>query len=365
MYNMHTHVFTLNHIPDDYMPGFNISWFKNSEFTNCVSWFLSNLNPFSDKDMLDHAEAWLNNGNKETQLEVFRELINFYPDDTKFVLLPMDFRGTGCNDYSKEKFKEQLIGLSNIKDIYPDRAIPFTFLNPNNPNLLQDLKFSIEELGFHGAKIYPKLGYFPNDERLIPCYEYLEDKNIPIISHGSKGGIFSWNPPSLEQVKNYYQGKIPSSFKWWWKSDITKCKYCNDPRNFIPVLDKFPSLKICLAHLGGDFNSFLKGKSKIKGKVSDNWTAILLNLMDTYENLYTDTAFTFGGDLMGQELIKTSIFHTKKQDRLLLGSDWYMNCIGNGMLNDRNYVKESLSKYFKKYQIELMTEINPKKFLGV
>jgi predicted TIM-barrel fold metal-dependent hydrolase len=111
------------------------------------------------------------------------------------------------------------------------------------------------------------------------------------------------------------------------------------------VFQKFPKVKICLAHFGRE----------------NEWDKIIRNMMKDYSGLYTDISYS----LYDQEhwgylkilLITDDIFRT----RCMFGSDWYMNAI-EGMekqfsINLRAYLGEDLWKQ--------IAEINPTNFLSL
>jgi predicted TIM-barrel fold metal-dependent hydrolase len=66
----------------------------------------------------------------------------------------------------------------------------------------------IEQHRFSGIKIYPALGYYPFDEKLLPLWKYCADNNIPVLTHCIRGTIFyrgvkkqDWNEhPVFEQA---------------------------------------------------------------------------------------------------------------------------------------------------------------------
>lgn len=76
---------------------------------------------------------------------------------------------------------------------YPDQFIPFFSINPRRPNALELIEEQIEK-GCRGAKFLQNYwGVDLNNERFIPYYEKLKQKNIPLIIHiGSEYSIHSF-----------------------------------------------------------------------------------------------------------------------------------------------------------------------------
>jgi uncharacterized protein len=362
MYNIHSHCFTVDNICENYIPGFKTSWFKDPTFKDTALWLLHNLNPFKDDDLLDKAKAWVTVGTSGTQMEIFEQLMSHYPTGTKFVLLPMDFRFVGGGKPA-QSFEDQLKELQLITTKYPEQALPFVKIDARNPNLMLDLTTCIENYGFYGIKLYPPLGYFPNDDRLMPMYEYANRKKLPIITHHGRSGVFGWDHVNRSTLKKYYKASVPSSWDWWWTSIINKSKYCTDPRNFEPILQRFPDLKICFAHLSGDFQMVLDGDTSIRGKVDDCWTTITMDYMKKYPNAYMDVSCQahIGN---AKRFIKEHIIPDKVlRSKCLFGSDWYMTTIFTSP-DDALYL-EPLSNYLGADVYNQLSNENCKTFLGL
>lgn len=142
----------------------------------------------------------------KSQGGIFSKLRMQYPSNSKFILLPMDMEFMEAGR-PKESYYKQLNDLAELKDRYPEKCLPFFFVDPrrikeeteffnykaNNGKVeLQDclVKEYIEEKKFSGFKIYPALGYYPFDELLLPLWKYAADHQIPIMTHCIAGTIF-------------------------------------------------------------------------------------------------------------------------------------------------------------------------------
>ncbi len=68
----------------------------------------------------------------------------------------------------------------------------FKYRIDNNQVVLEDcfIRTFIEDHHFAGFKIYPALGYYPFDERLLPLWKYAADNGIPIMTHCIRGVIY-------------------------------------------------------------------------------------------------------------------------------------------------------------------------------
>ncbi len=142
-------------------------------------------------------------------------------------------------------------------------------LHQDSEDIIGDLKH-IEELGLKGVKMHPDFQKVPIDsEKLFPVYEYLSEKNLPILFHtGDERYDFS-NPERTERI-----------------------------------LKLFPDLTVIGAHLGGW--SMWKKASEI---------------LSEYPNFYVDCSSCFGW--ISPEEVK-GIIRTYGAEKVIFGSDFPM-----------------------------------------
>jgi len=159
---------------------------------------------------------------------------------------------------------------------------------------------------FYGIKIYPPLGYFPCDPRLDDIYAYCQQKDIPITAHCQPVSFV--NP--LDPIPNPGQ-------------------YFAHPNNWKPVLQKFPSLRLNLAHFGGvdSVIAYANDPTSPNGE----WTKVIIDLL-TYKNVYTDIA-AFADSGIAPSLIKILNIPIV-QEKLLFGTDYVINML-HGNLHGR------------------------------
>ncbi len=71
---------------------------------------------------------------------------------------------------------------------FPERAVPFAFLNPYQNDLLDELKRCVEELGMRGLKVHSMIqGPHSRDAGLFdwsPVWEYCGRAGVPVLAHG-------------------------------------------------------------------------------------------------------------------------------------------------------------------------------------
>ncbi|HUR66000.1 MAG TPA: amidohydrolase family protein [Chitinophagaceae bacterium] len=177
------------------------------------------------------------------QSDTFARLRKQYPPGSGFVVLPMDMEYMNAGKLKKEnRYRQQMADLVSIKNSHPGWIFPFVFVDPrrigpvtkeNNyqpgdkeyfnytihtdPHgkktvLLSDcfIKELIERHQFSGFKIYPALGYYPFDEKLLPLWKYAVDNNLPVLTHCIRGTIF------YRGIKNrdWYQHPVFEEFAW-------------------------------------------------------------------------------------------------------------------------------------------------------
>lgn len=253
------------------------------------------------------------------QESVLSKLKAQYPQGTGFVVLPMDMEYMAAGKVNK-RYRDQIAeitGLLNRKE-HQESLIPFLFIDPRRitePELEKSARagdkiffsYSIEEgavvlkdclvrdclaAGYRGFKLYPALGYYPFDERLLPLWKYAADNNIPILTHCIRGTIFyrgtkkaEWNSHPVFEEANYQDHYVPLALPEMDNFDFTAnfthpmnylclleepllrkivhAAVDQDPESLLrdvfgytdaitPLKSDLSALKICLAHFGGD-----------------------------------------------------------------------------------------------------------------
>lgn len=153
----------------------------------------------------------------QKQAGIFSKLRDQYPTGTGFVVLPMDMAYMGAGRLKPGyELDQQMDELSAIRKQQPDIFHPFVFADPrrlqDDPGyfsyrtdeegnvVLNDCKIKrwIETEGFAGFKIYPALGYYPFDERLLVLWKYAADRGLPVLTHCIRGTIFYRGPKKKE-----------------------------------------------------------------------------------------------------------------------------------------------------------------------
>jgi predicted TIM-barrel fold metal-dependent hydrolase len=118
--------------------------------------------------------------------------------------------------------------LKAVRD-HPDRLIGNVYIDPRSSDAIDTFKKYMDE-GFKCVKMFPPVGFMPDDEHFFPLYEKIEESGVPILFHAGQTNI-----------------KIISSVPGERKA--TNSRYSN-PMNFDMIARLFPKLPIVLAHMG-------------------------------------------------------------------------------------------------------------------
>ena len=183
--------------------GRNLLWFLLRRFNR----FLKMLPGKQNTALLKRYLNIVRFANYAEQWKVYDRLVKQYPAGSKFIVLPMDMAYMQAGR-PKRDYAEQMALLARIKENHEEDFFPFVFVDPrrteaggktflsytasNGVITLGDcfIRDYIETKDFSGFKIYPALGYFPFDARLLPLWKYAADRGIPIMTHCIRGVIY-------------------------------------------------------------------------------------------------------------------------------------------------------------------------------
>lgn len=369
MHNCHTHTFLHKDVPEKFLPLGLVRFI--AERSVRIAKILNKLIPGTDGDIYDRYANFLRLMKCPSQEETFRYLLHFYPSNTRFVILSMDMNYMGAGDVPRD-FEKQLDELALLREKYVGRVLPFIGIDPRRKDIPEIVKKYIEEKNFCGLKLYPPLGYFPYDDRLTPIYKYAETHGLPIIAHCSKSGpIYSREkkPQLITRIKEQLDSDtgIKPTFKKKNRKEI--CNYFTHPLNYKILFKKFPKLKICLAHFGGQSQwiKFLnpstagtcEDNSVLQKDEEDSWFNTIYDMMKTEKTLHTDVSFTLENrDFF--PLLKVILSNPQVKEQILFGSDFYMV---EAEKSERSFGID-LHGYLGTDLFTLISETNPKKFLS-
>ncbi len=280
---------------------------------------------------------------------------------------------------------------------HPWKLLPMYHYDPRRwrKNPLEPFKniATAKEKGlFIGFKMYTALGYRPLDpelKKLDVFYKKCEEEQIPIINHCTPGGSYTHErefyasyaiekgdilPDYIHCCNNFkekyekevnevdgndirysyhkkvlagigndirysYHKKVLAGIKKRYRKNLKKCavKYFQDnfvrPTAWLDVLNKYPNLKLCLAHFGGDEDDDDYEDYRDICEY-DKWRGEIIKIIKNkkYPNVYTDISYVFfekkkidnNKESYRKRFKKALYKNLEIKDRILFGTDWYL-----------------------------------------
>jgi predicted TIM-barrel fold metal-dependent hydrolase len=179
------------------------------------------------------------------------------------------------------------------------------------PGSYLPMRHALEHGGFVGVKLYPPVGFQPLgngalehlqagglglriDRVLHRFYAYCEREEVPLLVHMGTSNAFD------------------RDFRFY-----------AHPRNWAPVLERYPKLRVNFGHFG-----HVDGVTG-SGNYEQAWASIAAELMERHESVYADLGNV---DIAAEPEVVKLLQHLlgryrKLPTRLLYGSDWYMNSL--------------------------------------
>lgn len=328
--NCHCHIFSLDCVPSEFRRRF---WLDvRHPVHRAVRWLLRQLLPDESK-----VEDWIEMVDLSIR-EIADRLVLEMDEADIDICTPLMMDMTYCPAFGgrvkpfTEQMEETVAAVEAINGRYGrQRMRPFIAADPNRADVVQLVTGALDEGMFKGVKIYPVMGFTPDDRRLYPLYDYCAGRRVPITAHCQNGGI-----PGLE---GYYRLAHPE----YWRR----------------VLRDFPELVLNLAH---------------NDQTGSSWQRQIWELIQHYPNVYTDVAYDTEMWLMPRRYFKTiqKMLRTPTlRNRLLFGTDWYM---GRFLWTEKSYLAW-YSNYsaripwcrvwFSADEMNRLTDANPRSFLGI
>ncbi len=283
-------------------------------------------------------------GTQNAQEDVFlrmRECYTSLDREVRFIALTLNMDHMDVLPSGHARIEDQLAEIERVRQHYRDLLFPFVGVDPRHEGgqeLVRWVSEKIERRAFFGIKLYPSLGFFPFDPRLDALYAWAEQNQVPVMTHCTRSGshytggmreaVPLLNPDSLNpghaSMKNIYD-----RIEIFMKTPLTlnDPKYgCNiflHPENYVPVLQKYPNLKICFAHFGGS-NEILGVPHPVvqAGLDPTNWHELVKAAIAGYPQVYTDISYT-----LAEKKVFTKVndfLLGPYGDRLLFGTDYFM-----------------------------------------
>ncbi|NBC95666.1 MAG: amidohydrolase family protein [Deinococcus-Thermus bacterium] len=280
------------------------------------------------------------------QADVLGEIARQYPAGTRFVVLPMDMAHAGWGRPAAT-LRAQHDELAALAAESEGRVIPFATVDPRARESVDEARRAIEVLGFRGLKIYPRLGFPPDHPALLEeIYPLLLERDLPVMSHCARGGV---------------QGR-----------GVTRAlaDRVTDPAAMLPVRDRHPGLRICLAHFGGeaDWAQYLRDGLDPDDPEARraNWLCATRDLLrseadEAGAGLWADISFTLFARPDWAPLLKVFLEDDGVRARTLFGSDFYMT---RQVERSERAVSVSLRDALGEAWFREIAETNPRHWLG-
>jgi predicted TIM-barrel fold metal-dependent hydrolase len=318
--NCHTHVFTIDHVPRKFLPlGLPVAM-RSAAIRGAMTTLARAAWPFSNKDQLNRLARFIDCTFGRSQADLFDELAAFYPRDTRFIVLSMDMAFMGAGEPPVD-LPAQLADLAALKRKHGDRILPFIAVDPRRPEVMDLVREHIEEHDFAGIKLYPPLGFWPQDPRLDEVYAYAAERGVPILTHCARGGVYFKG--DLTRAMRTPPG-APEPLPAAPNRDFTD--HFAAPEHFRPVLQRHLCLRICFAHYGStiDWTNYLAEPWRHSDEAkAGNWIHDIHRLMREHEGVYTDISYTLVEERI-IPLLKVFLHNPLHRSRCLFGTDFYM-----------------------------------------
>jgi len=178
--NCHIHTFTHKHTPARFVPWPINDLIRIGFLRHFLIWLAKRIDSGRRTRFGRYAQI-IETSYRRSQVEIFEIVRGFYPEDTRFVLLPMDMERMGAG-MVEEPIDTQHAQIKELCSRHQGRIIPFAAVDPRQDNVVAKTIRLLEDDGFRGIKLYPPTGYHPNDPELAPLYAYAAEHGIPVLT---------------------------------------------------------------------------------------------------------------------------------------------------------------------------------------
>ncbi len=442
MINIHTHIFTLNHVPRRFIPlqwlfarkgRFRTLWIfllyvvsglprltlrrradgpagrptdgradgrkrynHEESIRRRMAFWMGWWHPRNPNRKSTRMALFLLRGGRPSQADILKELMGYYPSGTRFAVHTIDFDYMGAGGFTESSgnprsttthaklaapdktkpetgatnnFMGQLEELARLKatNEFGPILLPFFCADPRRPDVTELAQEYLMNKGFAGIKLYPAMGFYPGDSRLMPLWEWAAQKGVPVMVHCSRNGpVYGRIKGSGGLVHPVTREPLrQTSLRQW-------AERYGHPLEYEPLLQRFEGLKICFSHFGGEADCLEIYREG--GQPHDNWFSHICRLMKNYSGVYADISFSLANpDLM-------AFFHVAAQhrteaqpdnpysevdnrysmaDKILFGSDFYMS----ELKRNERWFSINVRAMMGEESFHRIASINPSRFL--
>jgi predicted TIM-barrel fold metal-dependent hydrolase len=221
-------------------------------------------------------------------------------------------------------YKKHMHDLEQLCEDYPGKVFPFLAVDPRRIGIMKLIEMKVDRGKgiFRGIKLYPPLGYLPTHPNLEAVFEYCSRYDIPITMHCSPGGLQNF------RRKNYIRSWDGNDHLEDFQSSCgNKSRFYTAPEKWLPVLIKWPKLRINFAHFGG-------GEQLDSGDIA--WMNDILSMIKKYPKVYTDVSYHTNEGLP-QKITDIVTEHVILKSRLMFGTDFIMIMLDKDLGGLDNY----------------------------
>ena len=356
--NCHVHTFTEAHTPSRYLPWPVPQLVRIPGIRNLFVWFARVFDPDRRSTLGRYAQI-VETSYKKTQAMIFDVVRGFYPEGTRFVVLPMDMTHMNAGRV-RVGIDVQHREIAGLRGRFGDAIIPFAAVDPRDDDVVAKTIALIENDGFRGLKLYPPTGYHPFDRRLWPLYEYAEAHDLPVLTHCSRPEHVQYRGrPTKNMLTDPVSGNVLALGRYELLERFT------DPDAYVPLLEKHPKLRVCLAHFGGhhDWKGYLDKPWHSGTGLEKSWLAKILDMIRSgdYPGLWTDISYTMYANDEHVYLLKVLLSDPSVAGRVLFGSDFYV--VENAELEERRR-SVRIRAVLGEALFDVIARSNPREFLG-
>lgn len=300
--NCHIHSFTTAHVPRRFPHALLLPFKRFPVALRAVAVLLRLLGQERLADALRRMIRFQVEVAMGGQAELIAHAQNQYPEGTRFVVLPMQMAAMGFGAPAVA-IGAQHEELAQVAAQSRGTVIPFAGCDPRVAGAADEVRRAVENLGFRGLKLYPRLGFAPDHPVLMhDVYPLLAARGLPVVSHCSRGGV----------TGRGLSGAVADTY--------------SSPEAFVPVLRAFPDLRVNLAHFGGqlDWQAYLD--DGVPKGARRNWLLQIRDMMRSgdYPNLWSDISYTLFQTDEFLPVLRMFLRDQTVAQRVLFGSDFYM-----------------------------------------
>ena len=128
-YNCHIHIFRDIDVPNKFLPFGFVKILRSTAGYKIISSIMKKLIFWTDNDILDRYIKFVTTGRLGSQKKIFEKCKDYYPENTKFIILPMDMAYMGAGEVPIP-YNEQLNELYELSKDYP-QLLPFVHVDPS------------------------------------------------------------------------------------------------------------------------------------------------------------------------------------------------------------------------------------------